>query len=217
MILYYTAKEKNMAFIGIKIPADVARTFRNLELPGERVAESEYHITILMFDENWPIREVAKAMEASFEVLNKTEPFLISCNTIACFPKQNDNPCPLIAKVKSKELQTLNSELKKEFDKGEIFYDKTFKNFKPHITLSYADKEIDEIKLDSPIEFIVHEVVLWGGDHGDDRIFITFPLKGVETKKHNYLLQKADIFYKLSKKDPNELLSHTVERRKLQR
>lgn len=204
-----------MAFIGIRIPTDVARLFRNLELPGEKVSENEYHITLLVFDENWPIKHVAKAMEASFEVLENTEPFTISCNLVTCFPKREDNPCPLIAKVISKELKHLNTALKKKFDEEDVEYSKTFKDFKPHITLSYADKEIKDIKLDKEIEFTVNEVVLWAGDNGDDRIFITFPLKGVQAKKHSYLVQKAEIFYKLSGKDPEGLLTSTTERRKV--
>lgn len=203
-----------MAFLGIKIPADIARLFRGLDLPGEKVAESEYHITVLMFEENWPIKEVAKAMESSFEVLKDTEPFTVSLDKVTCFPKREDNPCPIIMKVTSKDLQKLNSNLKKEFDKSNIEYSKTFKDFKPHITLSYADREIDDMKIEPAMEFTVTEVVLWGGDHGDDRIFITFPLKGIATKKHSYLLQKVDVFSKLSVKEPNAVLSRSTERRK---
>lgn len=206
-----------MAFLGIRIPLDIARLFRGLELPGEKVAENEYHITILMFEENWPIKEVVKAMEASFEVLKDTEPFTISLDKVTCFPKREDNPCPIIMKVDSKELQKLNSNLKKEFDKANVEYSKTFKDFKPHITLSYADEEIDDMKIDSAMEFTVTEVVLWGGDDGDDRIFITFPLKGIVQKKHSYLLQKVDVFSKLSTKELNTILTKTRERRKFSR
>lgn len=202
-----------MAFIGIKIPADVARLFRGLDLPGEKVAESEFHITVLMFEENWPIKEVGKAMGASFEVLKDTEPFQVSVEEVTCFPKREDNPCPIIAKIKSKELQKVNSDLKKQFDKSDVEYSKTFKDFKPHVTLSYADKEIDSMDIKPKIEFTVTELILWGGDNGDDRIFITFPLKGIEVKKHSYLLQKVDVFEKLSRKEPNALLKRTVDRR----
>lgn len=206
-----------MAFIGIKIPADVARLFRGLDLPGERVAESEFHITVLMFEEDWPIKEVGKAMQASFDVLKDTEPFSISINQVTCFPKRQDNPCPIVAKVKSKELDKVNNELKKKFDSEDVEYSKTFKEFKPHVTLSYADEEIDSMDVKPKIEFTVTELILWGGDNGDDRIFITFPLKGVVTKKNSYLLQKVKVFEKLSKKEENTILTRTVERRKLQR
>lgn len=201
-----------MAFLGIRIEPTVARLFRGIEVPGEKVAESEYHITVLMFEDNWPISEVADAMEATFDVVSKQEPFHIKIDEITCFPKREDNPCPIIARVKSKELQELNKDLKKGFDKHKVKYDKTFKDFKPHVTLAYADDEIKTEKIE-PVEFFVNEIVLWGGDNGDDRIFITFPLKNSEKKKNSFLLQKIDVFQKLSTKDPAGVLKQTTERR----
>ena len=41
----------------------------------------------------------------------------------------------------------------------------------------------------------------------------SFPLKNSEKKKHAYLLQKADVFHKLSMKDPGGVLTPTIERR----
>lgn len=95
----------------------------------------------------------------------------------------------------------------------QIEFSKTFKDFKPHITLAYADDEIDECKIDK-VECVINELVLWGGDHGDDRIFITFPLKGPEKQKHAVLLQKIDIFYKMANNPPQAYLTQTYERRK---
>lgn len=205
-----------MAFLGVRIEPTIARLFRDIEVPGEKVAESEYHITILMFEKEWPISEVADAMEAAFEVASKQEPFHCKIDEVTCFPKREDNPCPIIAKVKSKELQDLNKNLKKKFDKDKVKYDKTFKDYKPHVTLAYADEEIKTLKIE-PVEFFINEIVLWGGDNGDDRVFVTFPLKNSEKKKHSYLLQKADVFQKLAGKPPGSVLTQTFERRKLPR
>jgi len=205
-----------MAFIGIKIAQDITRLFRGINLPGEKVSEAEQHITILCFEENWPIKELAKAMEAAFEVLSDVEPFQVSVSKITCFPKREDSPCPIIAKVEGKELLSLNKKLKSKFDKEKIDYKADFKDFKPHITLSYADEEIDDLKV-SPIEFTVTEILLWGGDNGDDRIFITFPLKGVSCKKNSFLIQKTNVFHKLASRDHDGVLSKTTERRVHQR
>lgn len=205
-----------MAFIGIRLELAVARLFRHLEVPGDRVAENEQHITILCFEDNWPISEIGKAMEAAFSVLNEQEPFHVKVDKVSCFPKREDKPCPIIGKVKSKELEELNGKLKKAFDKAKVDYLKTFKDFIPHITLAYADEEIKQMSIE-PVEFVVSEVVLWGGDTSDDRIFITFPLKASEKKKHSYLTQKAEIFHKLSKRDESAVFKQSVERRKTER
>lgn len=194
-----------MAFLGIKVPHEVARLFRTLDVPGEQSSENEYHITILCFEDNWPISEVAKAMEATFDAVSDFDPLHIKMSQMTCFPKREGKKVPIIAKVECKELHSLNSALKKAFDKKEVEYSKTFNTYNPHMTLAFADDEIKDEKFDT-IEFFAHEIVLWGGDNGDDRIFITFPLKSSDKKKHSYLLQKADVFYKLSTKNPNSFL-----------
>lgn len=205
-----------MAFLGLKVPHEVGRLFREIEIPGDKVAESDYHVTILCFDDEWPISEIAKAMEATFDVLNKFEPFHMETSVVTCFPKREDNPVPIIAKMKSKELMKLSDALRKEFDKQKIEYSKIFKDFKPHMTLSYAEDEIKDRKI-SPIEFFVHEIVLWGGDNGDDRIFITFPLAHDKPKRGTFLQQYASLFLKLSEAPPNATFKPSKERRLIKR
>lgn len=205
-----------MAFLGIRIPQETGRLLKNIEVPGENVAVSEMHITLLCFEDNWPISEVAKALEAAYDVVSKTKPFRVTVDSVTCFPKHEDNPCPIIAPVKGAELHELRDKLAKTFDKEGIKFSKVFKDFKPHITLSYADKEMDESDIDE-LEFQVQEVVLWGGDHGDDRIFITFPLKGPERTKESFLDQKLDLFLKLAKSPEIQYLTPSKERRKLPR
>ena len=205
-----------MAFLGIRIPHETGRLLSGIEVPGEKEGSSEYHITLLCFEDNWPITEIAHALEATYDVVSKVKPFLASVEKVACFPKREDNPCPIIAKVESKELHELRDALAKHFDKCNIDYSKLFKDFKPHITLAYADKEIDEFKIDK-VEFSIQELVLWGGDHGDDRIFITFPLKGPQKQKNALLIQTIEMFEKIACNPPQEYLTQSYERRKNER
>lgn len=204
-----------MAFLGIRIPHETGRLLAGIDVPGEKEGASEYHITLLCFDENWPISEIAHALEATYDVVSKVKPFIAMTEEVTCFPKHGDTAA-IVAKVKSAELHELRDKLAKEFEKCKIEFSKTFKDYKPHITLAYNEDEIDEFKID-PVEFSIQELVLWGGDHGDDRIFITFPLKGPEKQKHSLLLQKADIFYKLAHNPPQDYLTPSYERRKLDR
>jgi 2'-5' RNA ligase len=206
-----------MAFLGIRIPQETGRLLTGIEVPGEKEGTGEYHITLLCFEDNWPITEISKALEATYDVISQIKPFLIKINKITCFPKREDNPCPIIAKVESDDLHDLQKKLKKSFDKHNVDYDKKFKDYKPHITLSYADKEIDEFKID-PLEISIQEAVLWGGDYGDNRIFITFPLKGPEKhKKSSLLLQKIDMFYKMALNPYQPYLTSSEDRRHIER
>lgn len=193
-----------MAFLGIKIPIAAARLLSEVEVPGKRTGMHEMHITILMFEDNWPISEITSALETAYDVISKIEPFTVKTKKISCFPPKEGKPHPIIALVESKKLHELSKKLRKKFNKDKIDFDKTFKDYNPHITLSYADKEIKDIKID-PVEITVHELVLFGGDHSDQRIFITFPLKGPGQKKHGMLLQKCEMFEKWATSAQEEL------------
>ncbi len=186
-----------MAFLGIKIPTATARLLSNIEVPGENIGVHEMHVTILLFDDNWPITEFAKSLEAAYDIISDTKPFTATVKEITCFPAREGKPFPIIAPVVSDELHDLYKKLKRKFNKKDIEFDKKFKDYKPHITLSYDDKELKKFKIE-PVEFVVQELVLFGGDQGDSRIFTTFPLKSPDRKKNSMLLQKIDAFYKMA-------------------
>jgi 2'-5' RNA ligase len=202
-----------VAFLGIRINQDVGRLIAGIKVPGEAESPSEYHITILCFEDNWPISEISQALEATYDVVSKIEPFAVKATQVSHFPKREDHPIPIIAPIKSEELQDLHKKLVKSFNSDKIDFKKTFKDYKPHITLAYSKDEHDDFEIDPPIEFVVNEVVLWGGDTGDDRIFITFPLKGPERTKHSLLMQKIEMFEKIARNPQQDYLTPTCERR----
>lgn len=202
-----------MAFLGIRVNHDIGRLIHKLEVPGDKETPSEYHITILCFDDHWPISEISKALEATYDVVSKITPFKVKAEKVDHFPPREGKPVPIIAPIISEELYDLHKKLCSEFDDCKIDFKKTFKDFKPHITLAYAEDEHDDYKIEPAIEFIVNEVVLWGGDHGDDRIFITFPLKGPERTKHALLMQKVEMFEKLASRPGLDYLTPSFERR----
>jgi len=187
-----------MALIGIKINHEIVRTLKNLDVPGNRTQDDEYHITIACFEDDVTMETILKAIKSAYDIVNNTKPFLISTEEITCFPKRENNPCAIIAKVNSEELHKLNNKIKSAFDEDEVEYSKLFKDYKPHITLSYHDEEIKSSKIE-PVEFMVHEIVIFGGNNGDDKFCVTIPLKSSEYKKHSNLINKLDNFNKLAK------------------
>lgn len=184
-----------MAFIGIRINHDVGRQLSKLDVPGEKESPSEYHITLLCLEDNIEIHKLAEIMEAAYEVISTFKPFSLKTNKVISFPKYEDNPIPIVAVVESENIHKLQSKLKKAFDKAGIEYSKRFKDYKPHITLSYDDEndKMDSFKFDK-IEFVAHEIVLYGGDHGDENIFVNFQLQC--PKRHDLLKNKAYLFEK---------------------
>src|SRR6185312_833608 len=101
---------------GVRIDSSVGRMLKEIEVPGETESSSEYHITILCFADNWPIKEVTKALEATYDVVNEQKPFSVTIKCVDSFPKYKDNPLPIIARVESEEIHELSDKLKKKFD-----------------------------------------------------------------------------------------------------
>jgi len=206
-----------MAFLGIRVPVETGRLLDQIKVPGKKESISEYHITMIYFGENWPIEKVSKILEATYEVLKDEKPFTIKTNEITCFPKGDNDGCPIIARVESKDLHKLNDKLKDKFDKSDIEYNTKFKEYKPHITLAYADDEIDKFKIND-VEFGVSNLVLWAGDYGNNRLFVDFLLKGPQKEKEAaFLEQKANFFYKVAENQEQQYLTTTYERRKFER
>lgn len=185
-----------MAFIGIRIPSDVSRLLSSIEIPGDKCDTASMHITLLCLEDNCPIDVIAKTLEATYNVVHDFKPFLVKTNKVEYFSVEENNPYPLIAKIESEELHNLNKKLKKVLDDNNIKYSKKFKDYKPHITLSFSEEKPEEFEIDE-VDFYVHELVLWGGQHGDDRVFVTFPLKCPE-KKNAKLLNRIDNFCKIA-------------------
>lgn len=205
-----------MAFLGIRVPHETARLLAQIDVPGEKTATSEMHITLLHFQSEWPISELAKSLEATYEVVSKFHPFLAKINKVSSFSKNPEGKIPVIGKVESTELMKLRKKLAENFDDENIDFSKTHKDFKPHVTLAYSEEEPDKEKFHA-VEFVVSEIVLWGGDHGDDRIFVTFPLAGPKMDKNAMLLTKIEIFEKIAGNPLQDFLTPSKERRKIER
>ena len=201
-----------MAFIGIKIIGNVGDILSNIDVPGIKENKSEYHITLLYFQKNWPISEAAKTLEATFNVVSETKPFNCKINKISCFPKRENEPVAIVAKIESENLHNLRGSLFEEFEKFNINFSKTFKDFNPHITLSYGDNEINDININL-IEFQVEEIILWAGDHGNDRVFITFPLEAQQSLE----LKQNNLSNKLANNPNVDHFIQSQERRKKDR
>lgn len=165
-----------MAFLGLKIPAETCRLFSDIDVPGNRVKTQTYHVTLLFLGKDLPIDVLADAVKSTYKVTSTTKPFSVRTSRVTCFPPTKDETVPIIARVESDPLHDLRDRLVKSFEVGQVAFDNTYPQFKPHVTLAYADTELeDEERIPTTIEWGAHELVLWGGDDGDKKLTATFP------------------------------------------
>ena len=171
-----------MAILGIHCPRDVGRIFSQIDVMGEREPLGHQHITLLHLGDDVPIETLAKAIVAVYGVTSKTKPFTVQTNRITAFPPHPEHgTVPIICPIVSQPLHDMHTRLKAALDHAKVDYSRTFPIYQPHVTLSYvkdplvhadhaADKDIPSI------EWGVADIVLWGGEEGDQRFSANFPL-----------------------------------------
>ncbi len=182
-----------MGMICLKVPDDISKLFQNIEVPGKR--DPSDHITMFYMGDEMSPNTIAKVCKVLPDVLEQTEPFDVVIKKITCFPGGDDG-VPIKADIISKELEALRSKMAKVLDKNKISYSKKFPKFNPHLTLSYNNEEIKNIKLPTPIRWTVSNVFLWGGSISKNGINVDFPLHGKLSVKS--ILSLSDAFCKLA-------------------
>lgn len=167
-----------MAFIGLKVPHEAARLLRGVDVPGDRLSTSDMHVTVLYLGHGVPVVEVAKAMCAAHQVTSRTAPFLCGIRDVSSFPGGEDG-IPVICPVHSPGLHVLNAALRAEFDRLCIRYSKKWPEYKPHVTLSYVTgpdaPRAYSSDLPGPLTWTASDMVIWGGDEGDEVLSVTMP------------------------------------------
>lgn len=166
-----------MAFIGLRVPSEVSRVLDQLEVPGTVVPANQKHITIVHLGSKVPVDTLGDVIITAHEILSKEVPFQVTLERIDAFPSGDDG-VPIIAPILSEELQSIHKKLIAAFDADGLPYSKRFPEYKPHVTLSYGPEGSgDGVQAPmGPLPWSVYEIVLWGGDAGEDNLTVTFPL-----------------------------------------
>ncbi len=195
-----------MAFLGIKVPHEIARLLAQVDYgaKGKPEPTDNYHITLVYFGEGVPIEQITKAILTTYKVTSKTRPFTVQTSRVSTFPPHPDEgTVPVICRVDSTELHDLRAKLVKTYDDAGVSFDTTFPVYKPHLTLAYIDpgeeaKKAEGLDLTIPvIEWGVGEIVLWGGDNGDERIVVTFPFALPPTREAVYrAMVRATLYHR---------------------
>lgn len=177
-----------MAFIGLAVPHETSRLFSEIEVDGDKTPIGEFHITMMYLGSEVGIDALAEAIKATFAVTSETKPFTVRTSRVTCFPK-NEDGVPIICRVDSDALHELRERLVASFDSLGVEFNRKFPIYKPHVTLSYAEDEIEEFTIPT-LEWGAHELVLWGGDEGDRKLIVKFPFS-LANKTATAVLQRT--------------------------
>lgn len=171
-----------MAMIGIKIPEDITDKLSRISIPGKKISQEEMHITLFYFENKLNIKDTVLIVQAMYDATKKMDPVSIKGTTISTF-KKGDDGIPIIIPIISEDLLNIRKKIAKKFDDEEIDYSKKWPEFKPHLTLSYSSKEMEDKKLDKNIHWKASEIIFWAaGWHSDPGILVSMPLSKKASK-----------------------------------
>jgi 2'-5' RNA ligase len=162
-----------MSMIAVPISEDISNLFRALEVPGDK--DFSDHITLFYLGDSINIKTVNKVIPIIFDYLDNLSPFEIEASEISCFPPSKEGIYPIILNIDSNKLKKIRKDLSELFNKAKIDYDKKFKIFKPHLTLSFSEQEIKSFKI-KKVSWQVNRISLYCGDNGKSKIYVEFPL-----------------------------------------
>lgn len=161
-----------MAMLAIPVSSDISRLFRQINIGGKR--DISDHITMIYFGDEMPLNRIVKAIPVIFDILKDQKPFKLSCKKIISFPEGKDG-FPIVAELESKELHSLRKKIVKALKDKKVPFDEKWKVYRPHVTLSYSEEHLDDIKVED-CSWQANEISLYGGDVSDSRLFVNFPL-----------------------------------------
>ena len=167
-----------MAFIGFEVPAEVGRLLSSIEVEGEREPLDHLHVTMIFLGSKIPVESIMDAAAVLHDVAEEADPFTCLIDHTDHFEpgEHSEGKYPIICPIVSPPLHKLREELAKSLGDAKVDFAKNFPDYKPHVTLSYADEAPKPQKF-SPLKWEVYELILWGGDSGEDRVTVRVPLR----------------------------------------
>jgi 2'-5' RNA ligase len=165
-----------MAFCGLKVPHETARLLAGLEVPGKKEPTSHFHVTLFFFGDEVDIDKLAEITKVTYGVTSETKPLTVRTSQLTSFPAGDDGR-PIICRVESDALHDLRDKIKEAYEAAGVEFSNKHPDYKPHVTLAYdpePTEDFEEQRIPT-VEWGAHELVLWGGDSGDDKLIVTFP------------------------------------------
>lgn len=183
-----------MAMIAIPVPHDVSEILRGLDIPGKR--DISDHITLFYLGDDVDIKTIIKCINSCLKVTEKQKTFIVELKGYSCFPEGNDG-VPVICNIENRELQKLRNRLARKLDSAKIEYSKKFKEYRPHVTLSYNKDKVEDGTFPK-IAWQVNKVAIYGGDGGKEKLYAELSFGGKINKTANYIDDLSEYYFRIA-------------------
>lgn len=187
------------AMLAINIPVNISQLLQEINLTGSIIRKDPSdHCTLFYFEDGLDMEAILKIIPVILDVTKEIKSFNIGIDSYTAFP-EGKYGFPVVCKIKNKDLMKMREKIKKALDKNDIKYSTKFKEFIPHITLSYQDEKVKDDKFDELI-WPIKNIALYCGDSNKEKLYVEFPFEGSKEKYSSVCLDgMAEYFEKLAR------------------
>jgi len=161
----------------MRVPVATAEQFAAIKVPGERELKDKMHITLAYLGENVPLSAVLKSVAVCLAIGAEFSPLSLTAAAVMCFPPDPEGRTPIIARLVTPALLTMRAALIQRLEQAKIDYSKKHPQYRPHVTLSYAQAAQKPIVI-PPVRWNSNSLTVWGGDHGDEIFSAEIQMRG---------------------------------------
>lgn len=164
-----------MSILAVRIAPHIYDALSSYDIPGVREPAHNAHVTMLYFDsKELPSLDL---IETLHDYCMGLLPFTATASKISSFSRGDEGTIPVIAPVVSPQLMKSRANIGTLLESREIYFNKKFPDYKPHITLSYSETGLNDFPV-TPVTWTIESFELWCGEHNDNDLFVIFPFRG---------------------------------------
>jgi len=164
-----------VAFIGLRLPSIAATNLSEIQVPGDAIPMKEMHVTLAFLGEKVPIESVFRSMVCCYMAAKEFKPFDLTAAPVMSFSPDPEGRIPVIARLVTPALFALRERVVELLEKNGVEYSKRHPQYKPHVTLSYAQEPV-KLQVIKPVRWGAEWMTVWGGEEADQGIFCEIEL-----------------------------------------
>lgn len=178
-----------MAFLGIRVPPEVANVLSKLDVDGTKEPRDEQHVTMLLTERD-DVDAMMLAIRTTLEATRGRRPVQLMTRLVTSFPSESD--IPVSARVESPELHALQAHIQQAYVAAGVEFSDKHPIYAPHVTLAYAPagSQVTDQTFDA-ITWTATHLEMWCGGHDDSGMNVLFPLYETENVEASLKLIEA--------------------------
>src|SRR5512135_1733546 len=161
----------------MRLPTIAATNLSEIKVPGDCTPMHEMHVTLAFLGNSVPIEQVFRSVACCYMLAQEFKPFDLTAALLMSFPADPEGRIPVIARIVTPQLFDMRERLIQLLEKNKVEYSKRHPQYKPHVTLSYAQESLQPQTI-APVRWPAQWLTGWGGEEADQLFSAEVQLRG---------------------------------------